>query len=107
MRYVVLSVLSLMLAVTLLAPQSSAADKGKGDRVEGTVKTINKDTSTIMVAKGSNPQHAVIFNADTKFTKRNQPGSMDDLKEGRRVICLGKFDDKTRLMATRIDVRTE
>ncbi len=105
MRYVVLSVLSLMLAVTLLAPQSSAADKG--DRVEGTVKTINKDTSTIVVAKGSNPPHTVIFNADTKFTKRNQPGSMDDLKEGRRVICLGKFDDKTRLMAARIDVRTE
>ena len=29
MRYVVLSVLSLMLAVTLLAPQLSAADKPK------------------------------------------------------------------------------
>ncbi len=107
MRYVVLSVLSLMVAVSLLAPQSSAADKAKGDRLEGTVKTINKDTSTIMIAKGSNPPHTVIFSATTKFTKRNQPASLDDVKEGRRLICLGKFDDKTRLMATQIDVRTE
>lgn len=107
MRYVVLSVLSLMLAVTLLAPQSSAADKPKGDRLEGTIKTMNKDTSMITIAKGSNPPHTVIYSASTKFTKRNQPGSLDDVKEGRRIICLGKFDDKARLMATQIDVRTE
>ena len=106
MRYVILSVLSLMLAVTLMAPLSSA-DQAKGDRLEGTVKTINRDTSTIMIAKGSNPKHTVIFSSSTKFTKRNQPGSLDDVKEGRRIICVGKFDDKSRLMATQIDVRTE
>jgi hypothetical protein len=60
-----------------------------------------------VIAKGSNPPHTVIFSSTTKFTKRNQPGSIDDLKEGRRVICLGKFDDKARLLATQIDVRTE
>jgi hypothetical protein len=27
------------------------------------------------------------------------------VKEGRRVICLGKFNAKTQLEATRIDVR--
>ena len=75
--------------------------------MEGRVKTINKDSSTIVIAKGSNPPHTVIFNAETKFTKRNQPATVEDLKEGRRVICLGKFDDKARLLATRIDVRTE
>jgi hypothetical protein len=105
MRYVVLSVLSLMLAVTLLAPQSSAADKI--ERLTGTVKRISKDTSTIEIAAGSALSHTVIYSSDTKFTKRKAPGSIDDLKEGRRVICLGKFDDKARLLASQIDVRTE
>ena len=107
MRYVGMSVLSLMLAVTCLVPQLSAADKPKEERLSGTVKTINKDTSTITIAKGSSPARTVIYGNDTKFTMRNQPGSMTDLKEGRRVICLGKFDDKARLMATRIDIRGE
>jgi hypothetical protein len=29
------------------------------------------------------------------------------VKEGRRVICEGKFDDKTTMTAQRIDVRTK
>ena len=105
MRYVVLSVLSLLLAVTLLAPQTSAADKI--ERLTGTIKRISKDTSTIEIAAGSAPPHKVIYNSDTKFTKRKAPGSIDDMKEGRRVICLGKYDDKARLLASQIDVRNE
>lgn len=107
MRYVGLSVLSLVLAVSLLDPQLSAADKAKEQRLSGTVKTINKDTSTITIAQGSTPRRTVIYSQDTKFTMRNQPGSITDMKEGRRVVCLGKYDDKAQLMATRIDIRGE
>lgn len=74
------------------------------DRLTGSVQMINKDTSVVTIRKG-NITRQVVYNADTKFTYRNKPGSLDDVKEGRRVICLGKFDDKTRLVATRIDVR--
>jgi hypothetical protein len=49
----------------------------------------------------------VVFNAATKFTYRNEPSSVETLKEGRRVICLGMFDDSGQFQAIRIDVRNE
>jgi len=89
-----------------VATQAKAQDKSKAkeDRLTGSIHMINKDTSTVTIRRG-NVQRQVVYNADTKITYRNKPGSMDDVKEGRRVICLGKFNDKTQLVATRIDVR--
>jgi len=66
----------------------------------------DKNTSTITLRK-ANIHRAVVYTNDTKFTKRSKPGSLDDVKGGRRLICLGKFDEKARLVATHIDVRTE
>ena len=34
-------------------------------------------------------------------------GSIDDVIVGRRAICHGTFNDKTQLVATRVDVRTK
>ncbi len=98
--------LGILLALAL-ATQGVAQEKKKaanGDRVSGTIQAMNKDASTFTVRRGS-MQRTVVYSADTKFTKVNQPGSIDELKEGVRVICLGKFDEKGRLVATRIDVR--
>lgn len=94
----------LTLAVATQAKAQSKKDATKEDRLTGSIHMINKDTSTITIRRG-NVQRQVVYNADTKITYRNKPGSMDDVKEGRRVICLGKFNDKTQLVATRIDVR--
>ncbi|MBI1786473.1 MAG: hypothetical protein HYR60_02840 [Acidobacteria bacterium] len=88
----------------VLALGASAADK-KQARIDGRVHQINKDSSTIEVRVGTSLIRKVVYGPDTKYTYRNKPGSMDDVKDGRRVICLGKFDDKTQLIATRIDVR--
>ena len=89
-----------------VATDAKAQDKSKGkeDRLSGVVHMINKDTSTVTIRRG-NVQRQVVYNSDTKITYRNAAGSMDEVKEGRRVICLGKFNDKTQLVATRIDVR--
>jgi len=95
--------LVLFLASQGLAQKKKAAQP-KEDRVSGTVQMINKDTSTLTVRRG-NLQRQVIYNADTKFTKVNKPGSLDEVKEGVRVICLGKYNDKVQLIATRVDVR--
>jgi hypothetical protein len=86
--------------------EKKPAAKVKEDRLSGMVQMIDKNTSTITLRKG-NITRSVVYNNDTKFTKRNKPGSLDEVKEGRRLICMGKFDEKTRLVATRIDVRTE
>ena len=89
---------------TLAVAQEKKKAAAKEDRISGRVHMINKDTSVITVRVG-NVQRQVVYNSSTKFTFRNQAGSLDDVKDGRRVICLGKFDDKARLVATRVDIR--
>ena len=88
-----------------VATEAKAQDKAaKEDRLTGSIHMINKDTSTVTIRRG-NVQRQIIYSADTKITYRNKPSTMDEVKEGRRVIALGKFNDKTQLVATRIDVR--
>ena len=89
---------------------ASSEDKKKAstkeDRLSGTVHMIDKDASTIVIRKGA-LQRAVVYNDATKFTIQNQSaGSLDDVIVGRRVICFGTFNDKTQLVATRVDIRT-
>ena len=97
-------ILSCALAMPVSAKDKKAHSSKEG-RVSGTVHMINKDTSTITVQKG-NLQRQVVYSPDTKWTYRNKPATMDDLKEGRRVIAIGTWDEKTRLMASRVDIRT-
>jgi hypothetical protein len=101
--------LGVLLALALVsqgvAQEKKKAAPPKEDRVSGTIQTMNKDASSFTVRTSGNIQRTVVYNADTKFTKVNQPGSIDEVKEGVRVICVGKFDEKARLVATRIDVR--
>src|SRR6185436_20151077 len=65
-----------------VATQAKAQDKSKAkeDRLTGSIHMINKDTSTVTIRRG-NVQRQVVYNADTKITYRNKPGSMDDVKE--------------------------
>ncbi len=80
--------------------------KVKMDRLSGTVQMIDKNTSTITLRTSSNVTRQVVYGPDTKFTKVNKPGgSVDEIKDGTRLICLGKFNDKTQLVAARIDIR--
>ena len=99
-------VLSLILVPRANAQEKKAATKSKEDRLSGRVQMISKDTSTITLRKG-NVDRSVVYNDTTKFTMRNKPAKLEDVKEGRRLICMGKFDEKTRLVATRIDIRGE
>ena len=93
------------LAMTMGA-QDQKAKKTNEDRISGTIQIINKDTKTITVRTSGNVQRQVVYSADTQYTKVNQPGgTLDELKEGTRIICLGKFNDKTQLVAARIDIR--
>jgi hypothetical protein len=96
--------LLLILAVVASA-QDQKKTSTKEDRLSGTVHTIDKDTSSIILRKGA-IQRRVVYNAETKFTIQNKPGSIDDVIVGRQVICLGTFNDKTQLLATHVDVRS-
>ena len=97
----------LLLSLAMLAnAEDQKRTSTKQDRLSGTVHRVDKDTSTIIVRKGS-VQREVVYNAETKFTIQNKPdGSVDDVIVGRRVICLGKLNDKAQLLATRVEVRS-
>ena len=104
-----ISLLAGVFVLLSLAAMASAEDKKrtsiKEDRLTGTIHRIDKDTSTIIIRKGA-VQRKVVYNAETKFTIQNTPGTIDDVIVGRRAICLGTFNDKTQLVATRVDIRT-
>ena len=100
--------LALLLGAALAAPTAllHAQDKDKEDRVTGTVQLVKKDAMTILVTgEAGNAQHQVVYNADTKITNDNKAASIDDVQTGKRVICLGKLNDKGQLVARQIDLR--
>jgi hypothetical protein len=100
------SVFLLMSLAAMASGEDQKKTSTKEDRLSGTVHMVDKDTTTIIIRKGT-VQRKVVYNAETKFTSQNKPGgSIDDVIVGRRVICLGTFNNKTQLVATRVDVRS-
>ena len=98
----------LAVALTLWAMPAAAQEKEKADRVEGNIQSLDKATSTVTVTLRGKPNTVqVIFSDKTVFTFRNKAGTVEDVKTGRHVICLGRLNDKNQLMATQIDVRDE
>jgi hypothetical protein len=101
--------MGLCLVLTLSLPaaaQEKGAAKKDEDRVSGTIQNMNKATMTLTVRTRDGIMRPVVYSAETKITNNNKPGgSADEFKEGVRVICLGKYNDKNQLVATRIDIR--
>jgi hypothetical protein len=98
--------LSLTLLAQAPAQEKKAKTTTKEDRVSGMVQSIDKQASTITVRK-ENTDRFVVYSEQTKVTKQNKPASLQDVKERQRIVCVGKFDEKNRLVATRIDIRRE
>jgi hypothetical protein len=74
-------------------------------RVSGHVKVIYKDKSSFdLTVSNAGATRTVYYTPETRFTYRNGPGNAEDLKEGLRVICLGKTTGD-RYVAQRIDLR--
>lgn len=117
MKRTLFVILAVLLGVALVASLSGQAyaqeEKGAAkakapaeDRLSGTVHMIDKATSTITLRTRGNVMRQVVYSDATKITNQNKPGgTLEEIKEGTRLICLGKFDEKTRLIATRIDIR--
>jgi hypothetical protein len=96
-----------MLVATTIAPAAAKDKKPKADQLNGTVRAVHKDTSTITVRKNE-IERQIVYNADTKFVrgteKKSTASSVDDLKEGWYAHCWGKFDG-TKLMADSCRIR--
>ena len=86
--------------------QAGKEQKAKEQRIEGNIRMMDKEAHTITVrVRGKVLERAVVYNDDTKFTFRNKPAKVEDLKDGSRVIVLGTPNDKNQLVASRIDIR--
>ena len=76
--------LGVLVAITA-GPAATKEKKPKSDQLNGTVRSVHKDTSTITVRKNE-VERQIVYNADTKFVKgtakHNTPSSADELKEG-------------------------
>ncbi len=99
--------LAFAIALTVVLPVAAAADKPKFDRLEGWVEMIDKDVSKISLRTENDVPRYVFFDSKTAYTYRNEPAAVKEVQIGRRVICVGKFDDKGRLQAERVDVRAK
>jgi hypothetical protein len=108
-KFLVVLLVVMFATVGIVAQATAAAQEKKGgakdDRWSGIIQRSNKDQSNLTVRRG-NIERTVVYDSNTKWTKEgNKPADMGDFKDGARVICMGKYDEKGRLMATRIDLR--
>jgi hypothetical protein len=106
--------IGLILGVGLMVPALEARQKdtksaeGKQDRIDGSIHMLDTTTKVVTVRlRGKPDQRQVVYDDKTAFTFRNKPATIDEVKEGRRVIVVGKNNDKNQLIATRIDIRDE
>ena len=95
-------------ALVFVSTDQSAAQEQKSDKkplqYSGRVNVLSKDAMTISIQAKSRVLQ-IKYTEKTKFTFRNKPGSIDDVKEGRRVIVLVDPDKQKDMVALRIDVR--
>ena len=104
--------MGLFLGVALTLPALEARQKdtktatAKQDRIDGIIQLIDTPAKTVTVRlRDKQQRQQVIYDDKTTFTFQNKPATVDEVKDGRRIIALGKINDKNQLIATRIDVR--
>jgi hypothetical protein len=103
------AVVVLLVVVSAVYPQIRKDAKTGLDRIEGIIQSIDRKASTITVRQKSTTEAVwqAVYNDQTKFTYRNTPASLDELKEGQRVVCLGKSESASHIAVTRVDIRTK
>jgi cytochrome c-type biogenesis protein CcmE len=98
--------LTLMLGFGLSAQVKKDQRTGQ-DRLDGKIQTVDKAKSSFTIMQSSATTKAtwhVVYNDKTKFTTHSKPAKLDDLKEGKRVIILGKFAQNV-MTASQVDFR--
>jgi hypothetical protein len=100
--------LIVVLGVSLTSIQGQDKEKKvpgpKQDRVNAVVHSVSKSTSSFIVRRGTQDME-VVYDARTTITYKNKPSTADEIKEERRVICLGNMNSKKQLEASQIDIR--
>lgn len=111
MRKVIVILLFVMFAMVGLAPhnavangQQKAAAAPKQGRWHGIIVRMDKEGSTLDVRR-DNTVRTIYYDSSTKWTEGTKVIEMSEFKEGMDVICLGTYDEKGHLHATRIQLQ--
>jgi hypothetical protein len=109
-KFAYLATLSIAILLGLSIPNLAAQDKAakkaeKATNIQGMVKVMSKDASTITVQVGTGTStRKVMYDAKTKFlyghSNDNKPGAVAQVKELNFISCSGTFDAKDQFMAT-------
>jgi hypothetical protein len=86
-------------------PQKAGAG-AKEIRWTGHIVRVDEQTSYMDVRNAAGIVKRIHWDSSTTWSKLNKPVTdHSEFKEDRRVICLGKVDEKGTYTATRIDLR--
>jgi hypothetical protein len=95
MKRTIFRILLLSLGVAFAVGAQQKAQPKENGNIQGTVRTITRDQSRILVHTSQGADRTVIYSADTKWgvgtSKKNTPASLDKLKEGYFLNCGGTF----------------
>jgi hypothetical protein len=88
----------------VLNPNAIAKHKDSNMIVQGKVFLIDKDSSTIMVDTITGARRVVVYSANTKFSygrsNKGKESAINQVQEAQYISCIGKSDDRARLVAT-------
>lgn len=94
------------LALAIALSLSLVAQEAKPDRVSGTIRSVDAKAMSIEVNPSQTPSavRVVLWDDKTKVLLGDKPGTAADIKEGMRIVAIGKFEG-VKLRATDIRVR--
>ncbi len=96
--------LTTQVAIAQEQKPAQATASAKQARWHGQIVNINEKTSTLDVRRQKTTR-TVYYDSSTKWTEGTKTTEMKEFKIGSDVICLGTFDEKGNIHATRIDLR--
>jgi len=102
---VVVSLCACAALILLFAAQIPAQEQKDLIRYSGTIKELNMEAKTFTLETPTIANIQVKFNDKTQYTYRNQPSTIDELKQGRRVIIIMDPAQAKEMVASRIDIR--
>jgi hypothetical protein len=100
----------LVLCITVVLSMALSQNVAAKDKtpsmtsVQGKVFMIDKDSSTIMVDTKNGVRRLIVYSPETKFkyghNGKGKDSSWGQLEETHYISCVGRSDEKMRLLAT-------
>ena len=85
-------------------PGGKGGTPGRTGEVSGRVVAIDRNAAKIVVESRQAKQE-VLYNKDTRVTNERKAASIDEVREGRYVVVVGRLNDKKQFEASGIDMQ--